>query len=393
MDNNNKDIYELLNDTEFDITEENELPLNDIQKQRIKKHVKKNIGKKGFGRKKIVVAAIALFIVTAIILPTGQNVIAAIKDKLFFNPGLGLVNTDEQVYILNEPINVTSNHGKILVKSVISKRDFVEVGIWIEDKSKGNWTKEDFLNEQDVVRESIYIKTLTGEVLSIENYNIAGGGENKFMQVSFGTQDILKNFTLVVNNDEIKIDLINAEEKYSYDEVGGNSTDKDLLVGGNMYTFQDDIYIAFWTNEEVKKNGAYYIGYNTDDIKVSDKQGNSYELTHSQYDGLGKEFLVGRNISAPLDVAISKIELEYSLQNPMKMKLDIPKKGETAEVNKEIYIEELEEKILVKSITNTDEGIEICFDTEKFEKEDSNVIMVNTFGRGWELEQAQGIKK
>ena len=34
---NDKDIYEVLNDIEFDITSEMEIPMDDIQKKRLKK--------------------------------------------------------------------------------------------------------------------------------------------------------------------------------------------------------------------------------------------------------------------------------------------------------------------------------------------------------------------
>lgn len=61
-----------------------------------------------------------------------MDVVAKIKEALFFNPGLGVVSTSEEVYVLKEPIATNIDGKEVLIKSVMSKENEVSIGIWIE---------------------------------------------------------------------------------------------------------------------------------------------------------------------------------------------------------------------------------------------------------------------
>lgn len=297
--NNDKDIYELLNDVEFDISDEAEMPMNDIEKKKLKKRVKSSIGKgikkKGWSRKqKVTAAMIAFIILGTIISPKGQEVIASIKNKLFFNPGAGLVSSTEETYVLKEPMTIKKENEEIMIKSVMAKGKSIEVGIWVNRAYNINLTKEEYHNRP---KDEVYIKTPEEEMIKYTSAAQGGGGEYTFINTFFETKELLKEFTLVFNGYEEEIKLIKAEEKNSYDEVGGNNTDKNLLIGANKYQLQENTYIAFWSDEETKQNGANYIGYNREKIKVlGQDSGKIYEMKPAPFDGSGKEFYVGKDV-------------------------------------------------------------------------------------------------
>ncbi|MFQ9978592.1 hypothetical protein [Clostridium cadaveris] len=386
--NNEKDIYELLNDVEFDVSDEAEVVMNDIEKKKLKKRVKSSIQKykkvNGWSRKqKITVAMIAFVILGTLISPKGREVIAAIKNKLFFNAGAGLVSTTEELYVLNEPISVKSEKEEIIIKSVIAKEKSIQVGVWVNRTGNINLTKEEYDKKE---RYEIYIKTLGGETIKPTGGAEGGGGEYSFITTSFQTEELLKEFTLVFNGHETDIKLVKADEKNSYDEVGGNNTDKDILIGANKYHLQSNTYITFWSDEETKQNGAHYIGYNKENINViGNNSSKNYQLQPSPFDGSGKEFYVGKDVKEPLQINISEIILDYRLKNPVNLKIPIPKKGETIEINKDIFIEDLNEKALLKSIEGTKGRIELTVDISKYRKKDTIISIMSIGRKGWAI--------
>ena len=101
---NDNDIYKVLNDIEFDITSEMEIPMDDIQKKRLKKQLKNRVSSTRMSKRLKVALVASLAVVFMLVSPMGRNVVAKIKEALFFNPGLGLVSTSEEVYVLKEPI-------------------------------------------------------------------------------------------------------------------------------------------------------------------------------------------------------------------------------------------------------------------------------------------------
>lgn len=386
--NNEKDIYELLNDVEFDISDEAEMPMNDIEKKKLKKRVKSSIEKDkkttGWSRKqKITVAMIAFVILGTLISPKGQEVIAAIKNKLFFNAGAGLVSTTKELYVLNEPMSFKTQEAEILIKSVIAQESYVQIGMWVNRPGDRNVTKEEYENRD---KDDIYIKTSKGERIESTWGSEAGGGANSFIERTFETKGIITEFTLVFNGHEIGIRLVKADEKNSYDEVGGNNTDKNILIGANKYHFQDSTYIAFWSDDETKQNGAHYIGYNKDNIKVTGQNSSkNYQLESSPFDGSGKEFCVGKAVKEPLKISISEVDMDYRLKNPVKLKLPLPKKGESIDISEEVFIEDINEKVFLKSIARTEEGIEITVDAAKYKKKDSIVSIMSMGRSGWAI--------
>ncbi|WP_027640240.1 hypothetical protein [Clostridium cadaveris] len=67
------------------------------------------------------------------------------------------------------------------------------------------------------------------------------------------------------------------------------------------------------------------------------------------------------------------------------MKIPIPKKGETIEINKDIFIEELNEKALLKSIEGTKGRIELTVDISKYRKKDTIISIMSIGRKGWAI--------
>ena len=371
---NDNDIYKVLNDIEFDITSEMEIPMDDIQKKRLKKQLKSSVRSTRMSKRLKIALVASLAVVFMLVSPMGRNVVAKIKEALFFNPGLGLVSTSEEVYVLKEPI-VTKIDGKeVLIKSVISKENEVTIGIWIEyDFNNSKIEEEKYINS---LKDKFSIRLPNGELVKTEMYSIGSGGIRSSFNQSYKTEGMVKEFTLVSDNkDVISISLVEEDKLYKYSDVGGNSKDSGIMIGGNKYIFEENTYISLWNKEDI--NIQSNIFYPKDYFSISDDKGKAYNVNSSNYSGQGNEFVIGGEVKSNLNININRVEVDYNLVNMPKIKVKIPKKGETIEINKEIYLEDIDEKILLKSIKGTEESVELYFDVKKFKKEDSQIVLLN----------------
>ena len=371
---NDKDIYEVLNDIEFDITSEMEIPMDDIQKKRLKKQLKNRVRSTRRSKRLKIALVASLAVVFMLVSPMGRGVVAKIKEALFFNPGLGLVSTSEEVYVLKEPI-VTNIDGKeALIKSVMSKENEVSIGIWIECGFNNSKIEEEkYINS---LKDKFSIRLPNGELVKTDVYSIGSDGIRSSFNQSYKTEGIVKEFTLVSDNkDIISISLVEGDKLYKYSDVGGNSKDSGIMIGGNKYIFEGDTYISLWNKEDI--NIQSNIFYPKDYFSISDDKGKSYNVNSSNYSGQGNEFVIGGEVKSNLNININRVEVDYNLVNMPKIKVKIPEKGETIEINKEIYLEDIDEKILLKSIKGTEKSVELYFDVKKFKKEDSQIVLLN----------------
>lgn len=371
---NGKDIYEVLNDIEFDITSEIEIPMDDIQKKKLKKQLKSSVRSTKMSKRLKIAIVASLAVVFMLVSPMGRDVVAKIKEALFFNPGLGLVSTNEEVYVLKEPIATKINGKETLIKSVISKENEVSIGIWIEYSSDSSKIEEKkYINS---LKDKLSIRLPNGELVKTEMYSIGSGGIRSSFNQSYKTEGIVKEFTLVSDNkDIISISLVEGDKLYKYSDVGGNSKDSGIMIGGNKYTFEGDTYISLWNKEDI--NIQSNIFYPKDYFSILDDKGKTYNVDASTYSGQGNEFVIDGEVRSNLNININRVEVDYNLVNMPKIKVKIPEKGETIEINKEIYLEDIDEKILLKSIKGTEESVELYFDVKKFKKEDSQIFLLN----------------
>lgn len=385
MSNEDKNIYDLFNEVEFDTATEVEIPINDIEKKKIKKIVKGKIKRKYPLKNKKLIASVACFIIVLLIIsPMGRETIADMAEKFLFNPGLGLVNVQEELYILNDPVIMEDENKEILIKGIVSNKKGLNIQLWINDKTKNGLSKEEIPNFDDV-RKFIHIKTVDGKELELTSINIAGGEATYFISAWIESDEIRTDLVIQVYDCYKEVVLNKIEDGSKFYNVGGSDTDNDFFIGGNKYIFEDKTYITFWSDEEYINNNMFYFGIDKENIKVTNLDGRSYELYNSEYSGNSKEFVINKKIEEPLNIEINKINLDYSLNEPIKLRLNIPKVGETIELNEEIYIEELDEKILLKSIKLTDEGIEVKFDSGKYKKEDTEIVILSQDRSSWAI--------
>lgn len=371
---NDKDIYEVLNDIEFDITSEMEIPMDDIKKKKLKKQLKSSVRSTKMSKILKIALVASLAVVFMLVSPMGGDVVAKIKEALFFNPGLGVVSTNEEVYVLKEPIATKIDGKEVLIKSVISKENEVSIGIWIEYSSNSSKIEEEkYINS---LKDKFSIRLPNGELIKTEMYSIGSGGIRSSFNQSYKTEGIVKEFTLVSDNkDVISISLVEGDKLYKYSDVGGNSKDSGIMIGGNKYIFEGDTYISIWNKEDI--NIQSNIFYPKDYFSISDDKGKTYNVNSSTYSGQGNEFVIDGEVRSNLNININRVEVDYNLVNMPKIKVKIPEKGETIEINKEIYLEDIDEKILLKSIKGTEESVELYFDVKKFKKEDSQIVLLN----------------
>ena len=371
-----KDIYDLLKEYKFDYSEEVEESMNDIEKKKIKNSIKLKIKneKSKVYKKQIISAAVIALIVGTILTPFGKQVIAEIKDKLFFNPGTGLVTSEKEMTILKTPLKVELDK-EFLIKSVVSEKSGLNVQVFFESEGAEN------LKE---INKNIKIK-IDGEFVEASSYSSASGGKLDFSSLYFETNKILNEVTLLVYDKEIKMNLEKPEFLYGYDEVGETSIDNDILLGINKYFFDNKTYLSIWTNEFYKNDSLSGMHVNPEDIIVKDQEGNEYKINSSDISGNGREFYIDGILDKPLNIKISKISLDYDIRNPEITKVDIPKDNETLEVNKLINVREINKSFIIKEIKNTTnengEVIETIIEVQDEDSDNSEIVLLNNTRR------------
>ena len=203
--NNNEDIdiYELVNDLSFDLDDIVEIELDKISKKRVNKKIKKRI-KKNFNKNNKVIAStiVASSLFLAFISPLGQEVIAGIKEKFFFAQGVGITN-DANAKVLIVPVNFKNEEGNFLIKGAISSNRNLDLELWILEQFR----------ELDI-KNDVKIKLSNNEVREIDNYGIGGDSIRKCLKASFNNIDNnIAFFELLINDKSIgKIYLDNIKE-------------------------------------------------------------------------------------------------------------------------------------------------------------------------------------
>ena len=385
MNNRDKDIYELLNDIEFDIEEVEEIPMTEIEKKKLKKKIIKQIRTHWTMKKKLIAISTIFICILIMFSPIGRQAIAAIKEKLFFNPGLGLVNVEEEIYVLEKPIIRTINGKEVLIKSIASEKERLNIGIWISDNNIQEFSKEEFISRDNEIQNSIYVKLSNGDILKDGEISMPGGGKAKFYNISYKVEEIITQLTLVIEDEDIdNIKLINPQIVSDYNSIGGNALDNNLLIGANKYNFQGNTYLSLWNCEEFSSSTLFRVSYQKEDILVSSQSGEQINIEPSNYDGLAKEFVINQEIVEPLNIKINRVELGYNLKDADNISVKIPNVDETIQLDMDIYFPEINQKVLLKSITRTSNGVELIFDTKKYAKDNSVIIgLTPSFRNCW----------
>lgn len=380
----NKNIYEIFNDIDFSNNEFEEIQLTDIEIKSLKKNVRKGIiiDKNENNYKKIIsVAIICLIIICFGISPWGRSVIAEIKEKLIFTPTHGLIdgNINKELYVLKEPRMVNINGKDILVKS-------------IDSRDKDGYLSISFsgvpFDEIQNIKDNVSVRTYDNKYIPISNDGGGGYGNEGstglwMLNVLFKQNDnLVTEFDLCYKGESIGSFLLDKVEiKDEYDEIGGNTSDKGIIIGATSYYELGKRYFKIWSNIENIDTDDYTLRMqNVNDIEVRDSDGKRLEIKGAN-DGTGRTYELVSDYKGNLNITIKKIEVEYELKNADDYKFKIPKDGESIKLNKEINYESIGEKIIATSVENIDDRMVINLKFERNEEKDRVIKMVSQTSR------------
>lgn len=131
-----KDIYEMLNEAEIDLNKYEEIPLNDLEKKKLKKALKSKLNiKKTYGKKIVTIAAIAAFLLITGIVGLSSNPSFASKIPLIGGiirdkAGYGNSEFDNYTDVLNQSLDI--NGYKITLKEVALDDNEIRIATTVE---------------------------------------------------------------------------------------------------------------------------------------------------------------------------------------------------------------------------------------------------------------------
>ncbi len=411
----NKDIYDKFNEIDFDVSAFEEVPMDEIEKQRLKKSLRekisnleennikdtftredKNVKSKKFIKKYKIAVAVAIIAILVGISPLGREVIAQIAEKLIFTPSQGIIKEQEgkELYMLEEPLRVTIDNNSVLIKSIVNDGENINVEMWFDESEEGN------IDYQREIINNLKLKPMNGDIHEIDSTTLdvgltsfASGGYAGF---SFRQKDRLTtDFKLYYKDKEIgEFHLKKMAFKNGYDEVGGNAIDKDIRIGATSYYQDGERYFKIWSDKEYEELKEYTVNLDSiEKVEVKDEEGNILPIESAQ-DGTGKAFKLLSDYKGKLYIKIKDIELGYSLKEGTEISIKIPKDGETKEINQELKLKGLKDRIKASSITNKDGEYTIHFDSSNNYDENRTIFMVRqNFRKGGgmgDIENKQG---
>lgn len=373
----NKDLYEIFNDMSFNEEEFEPIEMNELETVRLKKLLRDKVNSEASkteipnrkaelrqvnkkNKKWLQAASVAVVIAIAIgFTPKGRAVLAQIADKLFFSPSQGIMSEEQwgNTYILEEPERVNINGVSTLIKNIVGSGDYISIEMWTDEAINENNPnfKEEYESLSDKkfkeIKENFKIKTMLNEMLPVEGASMASGG---YSSVSFKQgKDIITEFYLYYGEEEIghfKLKQIKYVE--SYDELGGNATNKGILIGATSYYLEGERYFKLWSNKDGIELPEYRMNVDSyNDIIVKDEEGNPLKFEGAN-DGTGKAYKLLEDYKGDIHVSIKDIDLSYELREGTVVSLKLPKKGETDQLNKKVKLTGLKDSVAIKAVTN-----------------------------------------
>ncbi|WP_346936424.1 hypothetical protein [Clostridium sp.] len=416
----NKDIYDKFNEIDFDVSNFEEVPMDEVEKQRLKKSLKEKLvdidnyenndsidltevkkekiqlnqeklGKKKKSMKKYKMAAvIAILAILIGISPLGKEVIAQIAEKLIFTPSQGIIKQQQgkELYMLEEPVRINIDDNSALVKSITNDGDNIYVEMWFNQDSEG----EDIEYQREIIN-NLKLKTSDGNMYDVGLTSFASGGYTGF---SFQQgESLITDFKLHYKDKDIgEFNLKNVDFKNSYDEIGGNAIDKGVLLGATSYYEEGERYFKIWSNIDYQQLEDYTVNLDTiGKVEVKDEKGNLLSI-ESANDGTGRAFKILDNYKGKLYIKIKDIDINYVLKEGGKLAIKIPKNGETSEINEDLKVKGIQDSIKAASITNKGGEYTIHFDFSNNYDESRTIFMVRenfrTGGAMGDVENEQG---
>ncbi|MDV4150160.1 hypothetical protein R0131_04845 [Clostridium sp. AL.422] len=366
-----KDIYEILNDIEVETPIE-ETPLSNLQLKRIRKHIKRKAFR---NRKKYLIAALIFFSFIFVVSPLGNDVIAKIKEKLAFNSAYGIISVEENkdLYMLKEPFTVSINNKDMLVKSINNNGD----GLFIQIIG------EAYPIEAKEIIYDIGIKLENGETKGYDSYGFSASSGSVVMELWMDIRESdVKDFDLIYKDNVLKeVSLDKADYKYNYDDIGGNTTNNGILIGGTSYYIENKRYFRIWSDESslLSKDYDVRIGHIT--IKeVRDENGKLLSFEPSN-EGTWNEYKILDNYRGKINIKVEEVDLSYTLNTPTEIKINDPEKNGDYILDKELTFVGIEDKIKVTEIKKVKNDIVVCFDLSNNDSNDRLLYLLSDNSR------------
>jgi len=334
-----------------------------------------------------VVAILALLIGMS---PLGKEVIAQIAEKLIFTPSQGIIKqqVDKELYMLEEPVRINIDDSSALVKSITNDGENIYVEMWFNQDAEAEG-----IGYQREIINNLKLKTNDGNMYNIGLTSFASGGYAGFtFQQGEG---LITDFKLHYKDKDIgEFNLKKVDFKNSYDEIGGNAMDKEVLLGATSYYEEGERYFKIWSNIDYQQREDYTISLDTiGKVEVRDEEGTLLSIENAN-DGTGRAFKILDPYKGKLDIKIKDIDINYVLKEGGKLAIKIPKKGEISEINEDLKLKGLQDSIKASSITNKGEEYTIHFDFSNNYDESRTIFMVRenfrTGGAMGDMENQQG---
>ena len=394
-----KDVYEVIDElikneleNNINISEdeifnkelENNFKLDEEFKNRIKLKVKKSISNnkndKYLRIKKLTIIASIVCILTVFPLA-----VKAIVDKVYnYVDTTGqVIKSESVVYKLENPITKNKNNNTITLESFVldTKDKTVNMKIsGIGQIPKKDYTTIKIGNEN--IDTTFYGISSSGNEWKYEissNYNLNYSNEKIEVSLDLGDK----------TNFKLNFSLIKSDAVSSYKYLGPSDTKNNVEIVSVVKEEGNLLDVNFISSIEEKDLQVMYYGNpynynektNTYDYEVilRDKKGKEVEGKIVQHGDISNNFTFDTsNMEKPYKIIIPKITLApYGVvQSSKVIKLPIPKKGETINLNKEVVIENNRDygfnnennSFKIKKIKRYDENIRIYLDFNKNNK-------------------------
>ncbi|WP_288222209.1 hypothetical protein [uncultured Clostridium sp.] len=345
-----KDIYEILNNIDVEIPTE-EIPLSEVEVKRIKKNIRDKVFNNK--RKYLIVAIIFLSFIFAIS-PLGKDVIAMLKEKLVFNPSYGIISLEEDkdLYTLKDPFTVSINNNNMLVKSIVNNGEELFIQI-IGDV---------YSIEAKEITSNIAVKLNNEEIKNCDSYGIHTGGGKAVIEIGIDMRGIkAEDLVLMYKDIELKkVTLEKPDYKYDYNEIGGNSTNKEILIGGTSYYIEGKRYFKLWSDTSSLISKGYNVNVGGINIKeITDEKGNFLNFESSN-EGSGREYKILDNYNGKINITVDEVDLQYDLNTPTRITFKDPKKNGDYTLDKELTFAGIEDKISITEIKKEKNDVVVC---------------------------------
>ena len=365
-----KDIYEILNNIDVEIPTE-EIPLSKFEAKRIKKTVKKKLFN---NRRKYLIAALILLGFTFIVSPFGRGVIAKIKEKLVFDPSYGIISVEENkdLYVLKEPFTVNINEKDMLVKSIVNNGEYLFIQV----------IGEEYSVDAKEFTSNIAVKLNDGEIKHYDSYGISIG-DNIVIELGIDIRDIeATDFVLMYEDMALKeVVLEKADYKYNYDEIGGNTINNGILIGGTSYYIEGKRYFKIWSDSSSLVSKDYDVNVGHINIKeVRDENGNLLRFEPIN-EGTGTEYKILDNYSGGINIKVEEVGLRYDLNNPTRITLKDPEKNGDYILDKELNFSGIEDKVSIIEIKKEKNHITIFLDLSNDDSSDRLIYLIRDTSR------------